>query len=307
MVNRRNLDAEGRKKTPPRLGGEDTVFAEGDTRWHQAVGKTTDNKPFVTIDGDILAGVPQQDWVKTVKDKLKQKFPSGITVGRNLISVDKQSRQEMTFSKYTRWLMNNDPSLYEDKLRATNNVDEIIQAATDWVNEGLKHPRKDNITDFARGNVLLDVGGKKYTAEVVVGTRKNGTMIMYDLLKITPTQFTEREMNMAITENPSPEADRNTMFISKANIAQETDAVKAQHSFTPNPDSGGVTDIPKSADTEQATTPTISRKMLPVKAQNYLARTERNLLSKISNALGVPRFADRQAIQRFIEEISDEY
>lgn len=58
---------------------------------------------------------------------------------------------------------------------------------------------------------------------------------------------------------------------------------------------------------QQTENKTISRKTLPVKAQYYLARTERNLLSKISNALGVPRIADRQAIQRFIEEISDEY
>lgn len=230
---RRNLTAEERKNTLPNLGDEDTVFAETSTRSDQAIGKTTDNRPFVTIDTDILAGVPSQNWVKTVTDNLKQKFPSGITVGRNSIYVDRQSRKEMTFSKYTRWLMNNDPSLYEDKLRATNNVDEIIKAATDWVNEGLNHPRKDNITDFARGNVFLSIGGKQYSAEVVVGTRANGSMVVYDLLKIMPTQFTEKEMNMAITENPSPEADRNTMFISEANIAQESDGVNRKYSISP--------------------------------------------------------------------------
>ena len=226
VAGRRNLTAEQRKKTPPILGGEDTVFAEGDGRSHQAIGKTADNRPFVTIDGDILAGVPRRDWVKTVTDNLKKRFPSGVTVGKNLIAVDKQSRQEMTFSKYTRWLMNNDPSLYEDKLRATNNIDEIIQASTDWVNEGLNHSRKDTITDFARGIVLIDVGGRKYSAEVVVGTKKNGTMIMYDLLKMTPAQFAEKETDMAITANPSPEADRSTMSISKVSIAQSGYSVK---------------------------------------------------------------------------------
>ena len=226
VAGRRNLTAEERKNTPPILGGEDTVFAETTSRNDLAIGKTTDNKPFVTIDVDILAGVPRQDWVKTVTDNLKKSFPSGVTVGRNLIAVDKQSRQEMTFSKYTRWLMNNDPSLYEDKLRATNNIDEIIQASTDWVNEGLNHSRKDTITDFARGKVLLDVGGRKYSAEVVVGTRKNGTMIMYDLLKITPVQFTEKETDMVITANPSPEADRNTMSVSGDSLAQSGYSVK---------------------------------------------------------------------------------
>lgn len=78
----------------------------------------------------------------------------------------------MTFSRYMQWLYNNDPQLHADKLRATDNADEILRATTDWVNEGLNHPRKDRITDFARGNVLLRVGGNDYTADVVVGTKK---------------------------------------------------------------------------------------------------------------------------------------
>ena len=228
---RRNLTAEERKNTPPMLGDEDTVFAESSLKSDQAIGKTTDNKPFVTIDTDILAGVPRQDWVKTVTNNLKQKFPMGITVGKNSILVDRQSRQEMTFSKYTRWLMGTNPSLYEDKLRATNNIDEIIKAATDWVNEGLNHQRKDNITSFARGNVLLSIGGKQYSAEVVVGTRSNGTMVVYDLLKISPTQFTEKETSIAITENPSPEADRNTMLISAMSVSQELGGVNRKYSI----------------------------------------------------------------------------
>lgn len=86
--------------------------------------------------------------------------------------IDGRSRQEMTFSRYMQWLYNNDPQLRADKLRATDNADEILRATTDWVNEGLNHPRKDKIADFARGNVLLRVGGNDYTAEVVVGHGK---------------------------------------------------------------------------------------------------------------------------------------
>ena len=35
-----------------------------------SIGKTTDNKPFVEVEQDILAGVPEKDWVKTVKENL---------------------------------------------------------------------------------------------------------------------------------------------------------------------------------------------------------------------------------------------
>lgn len=146
--------------------------------------------------------------------------------------IDGRSRQEMTFSRYMQWLYNNDPQLHADKLRATDNADEILQAATDWVNEGLKHPRKDNIKDFARGEVLLRVGGNDYTAEVVVGTRENGSMLLYDILNLQPTSFTEKETDAAITVNPSPGTGRNTAPVSGDSIRSSSENVNKQFSVS---------------------------------------------------------------------------
>ena len=200
----------------------------GDSGVKYAIGKTTDNKPFVEVEQDILAGVPEADWVKIVKENLKQKFPNGITVGNNEIQIDGRSRQEMTFSRYMQWLYNNDPQLHADKLRATNNADEILHATTGWVNEGLNHPRKDRITDFARGHVLLRVGGNDYAADVVVGTKKNGSMALYDVLNLQPTSFTEKETDAAISTNPSPGAARSTASVSADNVTETGENVKGK-------------------------------------------------------------------------------
>lgn len=195
-----------------------------------SIEKTIKNEPFVEVEQDILKGVPSGEWVSTVKERLKQKFPNGVAVGNNEIKIDKQSRKEMTFSKYMQWLYKNDPQLGADKLRATNNADEILHATTDWVNEGLKHSRKDKIVDFARGNVLLRVAGNDYTANVVVGMRKNGTMVMYDVLNLQPTTLVKKETDAAITTNPSPGAGRNTAPVSDINIREDSDAVKQDFS-----------------------------------------------------------------------------
>lgn len=226
---RRELTAQERRETSPDYGSEDTVFADSGDGY--AIGKTTDNKPFVEVEQDILAGVPEADWVKTVKENLKKKFPNGITVGNNEIQIDGRSRQEMTFSRYMQWLYNNDPQLHADKLRATDNADEILRATTDWVNEGLNHPRKDRITDFARGNVLLRVGGNDYTADVVVGTKKNGSMALYDVLNLQPTSFTEKEADAAISTNPSPGAARSTASVSDDSVAEKLPPVKKRFSI----------------------------------------------------------------------------
>lgn len=229
-ASRRSMSDWTRKMVPPDYGDENTVFAEDGKSY--AIGKTTDNKPFVEVEQDILAGVPEADWVKTVKENLKKKFPNGITVGNNEINIDYQSRQEMTFSRYMKWLYNNDPQLRADKLRATDNADEILRATTDWVNEGLNHPRKDKIADFARGNVLLRVGGNDYTAEVVVGTRESGSMLLYDILNLQPTSFVEKETDAAKAENPSPGTNRNTASVSDDSVSNRPQSVNKQFSVS---------------------------------------------------------------------------
>ena len=193
--------------------------------------KTDGNRTFVEVEEDILDGVPEKDWVSTVKQNLGKKFPNGITIGNNKIYIDKQSRREMTFSRYMQWLYNNDRQLHGDKLRATNNSDEILHAATGWVNEGLRHPRKDNIADFARGEVLLRIGSNDYTADVVVGTRKDGTMILYDVLDLQPTAFTEKETDAAITVNPSPGVGRSTASVSDTSISEKGENVNTNLSL----------------------------------------------------------------------------
>ena len=217
-ASRRTLTAEERKNTPPDLGDENTVFAGDTQRALMAIGLTTSNRPFVEITDDILAGIPQKDWRKTVKDNLKSKFPSGITIGNSNIVIDKQSRKEMTFSRYSQWLAGYDPQMFADKMRATNNADEILAATRDWINEGPLHPRTDNIIDFARGKTLLRVGGNDYIADVIVATESSGTMKLYDFINLTPTSFVAKETDTAITHNPSPGGSRNTVSISNNSI-----------------------------------------------------------------------------------------
>lgn len=187
------------------------------------------NRPFVVVEEDILKGVPKNNWTSVVKKNLKEKFPNGITIGNNEIKIDAQSRQEMTFSKYMKWLRGKDINTYADKLRATDNADEILLASTGWINEGLNHNRKDNIVDFARGTVLLRVGNNDYRAEVIVGTRKTGNILLYDIINLRPTNITKKETNAAITANPSPGADRNTASISNNSIRSKDSGVNKKY------------------------------------------------------------------------------
>ena len=73
------------------------VQADGEARF--SIRYDQNNRPYVVIEEDILDSVPQKDWVKTVKDNLRQKFPNGVTVGNNVININAQSRREMTLRR----------------------------------------------------------------------------------------------------------------------------------------------------------------------------------------------------------------
>ena len=188
-----------------------------------------DNTPFVVVDDDILAGVEERDWIKVVKSNLLSKFPNGVPLGNNVVSIDRQSRKEITFSRYMQRLKKDAPQVFSDKLKATNNVDDILNAAEGWISEGLNHKRKDNIIDFSRGTVLLRIGNNDYSADVIVGTRKNGAMLLYDIINLTPINITKKETNAAIPVNSSRRAERKTTLIS-SNIIP--DSVEKSNSFS---------------------------------------------------------------------------
>ena len=200
------------------------------------------NRPFVTVEEDILEGVPRENWVKTVKDNLRKKFPNGVTVGNSEIKIDKQSRGEMTYSQYTKKLMREQPQLYADKLRATSHADELLRASRDWVNEPLHHARKDSTQYFARGTVNLKIGTSEYSADVVVATRSNGEMILYDLLNLKETTIYEKRRMPRATRATEVAADRQgPSDVSKGSIAQAGDAVKGGGFLLPTAEQGAAT------------------------------------------------------------------
>ena len=189
------------------------------TEMEYAIRRDEKGKPVVSVEEDILAGVPQKDWARTVKQALKEKFPNGVTVGNNQIQITGKSRGEITSSKDTRWLKHSQPDVYADKMRATNNADEILQASTDYVSEKPAHERTDNIVDFGRGKVQLEVGGQMYDADVIVGTKKDGSMLLYDFVGMT-----KKEMQYTAGRQSAPH-DSQTASLSDTSVAQSNASV----------------------------------------------------------------------------------
>ena len=233
---RKMLEAE--MKLRDRFGIEGTYFgASVDGKYtpeadgaRYSIEQTDRGKPVVVIDTDILNGVPDADKKNTVRKFISQNFPNGIRVGNGVIEITGKTGREYTRSGYSRFTEKNDGQVYDDKLRAAGNLDEAVRASTDYVNEEIKHPRKDNIKEFARGRVLMRVGQNDYNAEVVVGYTQNGEMLLYDIVNFKPDSFSVKERTPRRTgPDKAGMTETNEESSSDNSISQNNAAVNSQY------------------------------------------------------------------------------
>ena len=184
---RTNLTAEQRKNTRPDIDREDVVFAESSDR-SLSIAVSENGKPVVVVNDDITRYASNdKELVKLVKQSIG-KLPY-VAIGKQKIEFVRDTKKEVTFSRYTQQIRKNAPDVYKDKMRLFNHPSEIILATTNYINEGLKHSRTDDIIDFARGELLVDILGNQYTAEVVIGFTKTGVCELHDVVKMVPTSF----------------------------------------------------------------------------------------------------------------------
>lgn len=207
--------------------------AQGDTKY--SLSYTTDNKPVAKIETDIFDGkfdeLTESERIKIVKNAIKG-FRPGIPVSGRMINISRKSAEHFTNSDYTDKIRNNNPKLYEDKLNIAQNMDDVVYASTDYINEELKHPRKDNITQFARGDVLLDIGGNQYKANVLVGYTSMQEMVLYDVQDLTETAFETKEKKAPPKLAGNNSDTRKTDVLSSTSLTENGKDVK--YSLTDN-------------------------------------------------------------------------
>lgn len=202
-----------------------------------SIAYTTENKPVVVIKEDILAGKDPSEWVKTVKNTIRDKFSGGIPVSGRLVKVTKETRNEFTYSKYTQNIKRSDNLVYVDKMKSANHLDEIVLASTNYINEDLKHTREDSFKEFARGDILMRVDDRDYSARVIIGYTSKGEMVLYDIVDFRKDDFKLKNKGISRTVSSNTNNSRqdipfdNTISQSEDNVNSHDMQISEKYSL----------------------------------------------------------------------------
>ncbi len=215
---------EARKESRPDIDRTDVVFAEGEVLSFD-IKTDTDGNKFVDVNPDLFDARDGESHASTIARIIKDRFNNLISVNGQRIQINKTTNDEWRRSKSANSFLKKDPQLYDDKLKTIANADEIIVAARNWIGEEPSHIRKDDIVEFARGNVYYRVGNNGYAADVIVAIRNNGTSVLYDLRNIYSKKITDASVTMA-SESPQRSAETSVTD----NVTQSAVDVKTKYS-----------------------------------------------------------------------------
>lgn len=139
---------------------------------------------YVDADDTVISDADSHDIPRILSDIISKKFNNLIVANGQEFGVNRTTNNEWRWSKDAQKLRVRDAQAYQAKLEILNKADEILQAAHNWIGEGPKHQSSRGFVEFGRGRVTFRVDGQGYSADVIVGIKKDGSAQLYDLVRI---------------------------------------------------------------------------------------------------------------------------
>lgn len=172
-----------------------------------AISKDINGDTFVDVTENIFDPNNGESVARIIQKFIADRFNNLIDVKGQKIQINKTTNDEFRRSESVNRLLKTPSQAYNDKLKTIANADEILKAAKNWIGEKNKHNRNDDIVEFARASIMYRVGENGYVADVLVGTRKSGAAVLYDLVNIYEKKITEAPVTMASHKNSQRRQD----------------------------------------------------------------------------------------------------
>ena len=188
-----------------------------------SIKKDSSGNNYVDVDESIVSNndSPKQI-VKTLADMVRTKFTDFINVKGQKIGINAKTAKEWVYSNDAVKLNNMDSAAFIDKVNAFGNANELLQVAKNYVGEAKKHQRQDAFVEFARGVVDFKVGNNGYSADIIVGTTKSGTAVLYDVVNIQGKKIVDSEARTAQDRRSTSKSTTDSIHQNKPTVKSKS-------------------------------------------------------------------------------------
>lgn len=298
VASRASLDEEGRKKTPPNLGDEDTVFSEGSENYD--IVALENGNVYVKASRNVINGT-------TVAEKRAEitKFFNALLDGNPSIDIHTIDGDVLTITKketankardnfktesgkYVR--MTDDE--FSVKMSIESHIDEVAE-----VSKQLNRKQDMKNHSFAKDGFTYrraffeDFDGQYYEVTLSIGN-SGTTATVYNVGKVNGSVPPSAKLIAVVGSKPLGGT------LPDNSIEQESRNVNKQFSISQ------VGKVEEQAKEQQEKT---VRERMNRKGREYLAGVERKMVNSIAQKLNVPYYAKREKLMPIMQKLSDTY
>lgn len=157
-----------------------TFFARQNASYAEIM-RETQKTVEIKKDRDIFRGVAREDYGRTVREYMRTHF-RGKTI--NDTNFTKISETEYTHSRSSQKLYNRQEFIYDAKMQAATELDNIVKESKFVSHEEAVHPHRYNQNGYDRYKVAFSIDGKQFTGELLVAIDSNERRVFYDIVNI---------------------------------------------------------------------------------------------------------------------------
>ena len=154
-------------------------------------------KVVIDTDQHIFDGVDRKDYGRTVRTYMRLHFRGKEINGTTFTRV---GEGEYTASKYSRRQYGQKNGIYDAKMHASTELDNMLRVSEYIGHEDAKHPHEYNGKGYDRYSVQFEIGGENFSGELLVAIDNNDRGIFYDVINIKRTRGTTSEGAVGITD-----------------------------------------------------------------------------------------------------------
>lgn len=307
VASRANLDEEGRKKTPPNLGDEDTVFAEYERRMielDEQYGERAGGFHEVKLsEKDIDESIGRVAGMNPVKQISGTEFEKGevdllTQVGKFFDSINNEA-----YNKTLGTVILDKKGIKSDiahgigrkKAASFAAIKEIIQngEVVDYRNNW-----KGRGYDTAVIAAPILIGEDEYIAGVVV-ERSNSSNLFY-VHEVYTRKNGAMPFKTGTQKMGTPSGDAPSVYNLLHRIWDVKDGSEKKGQYS-------ISRVGKAAEQAQEKKEKTVRERMKRKGREYLAGVERKMVNSIAKQLNVPYYAKREKLMPIMQKLSDTY